>query len=342
MLPRISIYLTLAFVVNFLIQSFAFGLDVQSSDNDTAWIAEEATLEADVQAIVAPEKDVAPEGSWSGRWGHVSVSFLGKIWILGGREKGNSLNDVWVSSNGRGWKKITDSAPWPARRGHGAVVFEEKLWLMGGLGGGLRNDVWYSEDGESWHEATGAAPWPAREGHSTLVHDGRMWVIGGNTGDAEEGEIHDAWSSKDGVRWVPETADIAQRNFFMGRQFLEENATKEGIVVLESGLQYEVLREGDGRKPTADDRVRTHYAGTFIDGTPFDSSIERGQPFESFMSGGVIPGWIEALKNMKTGGKWRIFIPPELAYGEQGVGEIIPANSVLIFEMELLEILESP
>ncbi|VXD04995.1 FKBP-type peptidyl-prolyl cis-trans isomerase (rotamase) [Pseudomonas sp. 8Z] len=122
-----------------------------------------------------------------------------------------------------------------------------------------------------------------------------------------------------------------------GRAYLVENAKREGVTVLASGLQYEVLVAGEGAKPSADDQVRTHYHGTLIDGTVFDSSYERGQPAE-FPVGGVIPGWVEALQLMGTGSKWRLHVPSELAYGAQGVGSI-PPHSVLVFDVELLDIL---
>ncbi|SDI11034.1 FKBP-type peptidyl-prolyl cis-trans isomerase FklB [Pseudomonas flavescens] len=122
-----------------------------------------------------------------------------------------------------------------------------------------------------------------------------------------------------------------------GLAFLAENAKRQGITVLASGLQYEVLSAGEGAKPSRDDSVRTHYHGTLIDGSVFDSSYERGQPAE-FPVGGVIAGWTEALQLMATGSKWRLYVPSELAYGAQGVGGI-PPHSVLVFDVELLDIL---
>ncbi len=122
-----------------------------------------------------------------------------------------------------------------------------------------------------------------------------------------------------------------------GVAFLGENAAREGITVLASGLQYEVLASGEGAKPSAEDTIRAHYHGTLVDGTVFDSSYERGQPAE-FPVGGVIPGWVEALQLMNAGSKWRLYVPSELAYGAQGVGSI-PPHSVLVFDVELLEIL---
>lgn len=123
----------------------------------------------------------------------------------------------------------------------------------------------------------------------------------------------------------------------LGREYLVENAKREGVTVLPSGLQYEVLVTGEGAKPSREDTVRTHYHGTLVDGTVFDSSYERGQPAE-FPVGGVIAGWIEALQLMNAGSKWRLHVPSELAYGGQAVGSI-PPHSVLVFDVELLEIL---
>lgn len=122
-----------------------------------------------------------------------------------------------------------------------------------------------------------------------------------------------------------------------GVTFLAENAKREGITTLASGLQFEVLTAGDGAKPTREDQVRTHYHGTLIDGTVFDSSYDRGEPAE-FPVGGVIAGWTEALQLMNAGSKWRLYVPSELAYGAQGVGSI-PPHSVLVFDVELLDVL---
>lgn len=122
-----------------------------------------------------------------------------------------------------------------------------------------------------------------------------------------------------------------------GRAYLEENAKREGVTVLASGLQYEVLSNGEGAKPSRDDSVRTHYHGTLINGTVFDSSYQRGQPAE-FPVSGVIAGWTEALQLMNAGSKWRLHVPSELAYGAQNVGSI-PAHSVLVFDVELLDVL---
>ncbi|MHB8864912.1 MAG: FKBP-type peptidyl-prolyl cis-trans isomerase [Pirellulaceae bacterium] len=122
-----------------------------------------------------------------------------------------------------------------------------------------------------------------------------------------------------------------------GEAFLAENAKQEGVKTLPSGLQYKVLKEGTGPSPKETDTVRTHYHGTFINGKVFDSSVERGEPAE-FPVNRVIPGWTEALQLMKVGDKWQLFIPSKLAYGKRGSPGGIPADSTLIFEVELLEI----
>ncbi len=132
-------------------------------------------------------------------------------------------------------------------------------------------------------------------------------------------------------------AEAAKAAAGEGEAFLAENAKKAGIVVTESGLQYEVLVQGDGAKPSRSDKVRTHYHGTLIDGTVFDSSYNRGQPAE-FPVGGVIAGWTEALQLMPVGSKYRLYIPHNLAYGERGAGGAIKPYSALVFDVELLAI----
>lgn len=127
-------------------------------------------------------------------------------------------------------------------------------------------------------------------------------------------------------------------NIEKGKSFLEENAKRPGVVTLPSGLQYEVITEGNGKKPSATDRVKCHYEGTLIDGTLFDSPIKRGEP-AIFGVNQVIKGWVEALQLMTEGAKWKLFIPSELAYGAQQAGEMIPPHSTLIFEVELIEVL---
>ena len=132
--------------------------------------------------------------------------------------------------------------------------------------------------------------------------------------------------------------EVNDRNRAEGEAFLAENKKKSGVVVLPSGLQYEVLTEGKGKKPAATDRVQCHYHGTLINGEVFDSSVERGEP-AVFGVSQVIPGWVEALQLIPEGSKWRLFIPSDLAYGENGAGGKIAPNSTLIFDVELLKVL---
>lgn len=122
-----------------------------------------------------------------------------------------------------------------------------------------------------------------------------------------------------------------------GEKYLAENKKREGVVALSSGLQYKILKEGNGPKPTADDTVKCHYEGRLINGQVFDSSIKRGEPAE-FPVGGVIAGWVEALQLMPVGSKWQLYIPSELAYGAHGAGQAIGPNETLIFDVELLAI----
>ena len=129
-----------------------------------------------------------------------------------------------------------------------------------------------------------------------------------------------------------------EQNKASGEAFLANNAKKEGVVVLPSGLQYEVITEGNGKKPSATDSVQCHYEGTLIDGTIFDSSIKRGEP-AVFGVNQVIKGWVEALQLMQEGAKWRLYIPYDMAYGEHGAGEMIPPYSALVFDVELIKVL---
>ena len=130
---------------------------------------------------------------------------------------------------------------------------------------------------------------------------------------------------------------LMQKKSASGETFMEENAARPEVTTTASGLQYEVLIEGTGPMPSATDTVVTHYHGTLTDGTVFDSSVDRGSP-ASFPVNRVIAGWTEALQMMGVGSKWRLVIPPNLAYGERGAGAAIPPNATLVFEVELLEI----
>ncbi|WP_410016541.1 peptidylprolyl isomerase [Sodalis sp. C49] len=162
-------------------------------------------------------------------------------------------------------------------------------------------------------------------------------ALAGNSPAVPVDAIHRA------LRIIHERADAVrldrqQHLAVAGQQFLDANAKEEGVRQTESGLQFKVLAQGDGAIPSRQDRVSVHYTGRLLDGTVFDSSVQRGQPAE-FPVNGVIPGWIEALTLMPVGSKWELYIPHNLAYGERGAGASIPPFSALIFEVELLEIL---
>jgi FKBP-type peptidyl-prolyl cis-trans isomerase FklB len=137
-----------------------------------------------------------------------------------------------------------------------------------------------------------------------------------------------------GLRKIQETI---VKNAEEADKFLAENGKKPGVKTTASGLQYLVLKEGDGPTPKANDTVKVHYRGTFINGKEFDSSYAKGEP-QTFQTDGVIKGWTEALQMMKVGSKWQLFVPPDLAYGRGGLGQTIPPNSVLVFDIELLSI----
>ena len=139
--------------------------------------------------------------------------------------------------------------------------------------------------------------------------------------------------------FVEASAKEAAQNKEAVEKFLAENKTKEGVITTESGLQYKVEKEGTGEKPTAADRVKVHYTGTLLDGTKFDSSVDRGEPAEFGVSQ-VIRGWTEGLQIMPAGSKYIFWIPSDLAYGERGAGQDIKPNSVLKFEVELLEVIK--
>ncbi len=159
----------------------------------------------------------------------------------------------------------------------------------------------------------------------------------GDEPEVSEDQIRAAFQVISGRMQEAEAAK-AQLAAAAGEAFLAENAKKAGITVTASGLQYEVLNAGSGAKPSRSDKVRTHYHGTLIDGTVFDSSYNRGQPAE-FPVSGVIAGWTEALQLMPVGAKYRLYIPHNLAYGERGAGGAIKPYSALIFDVELLDIL---
>jgi len=134
-----------------------------------------------------------------------------------------------------------------------------------------------------------------------------------------------------------EMAKVGEKNAKEGKEFLAKNSKKKGVKTTSSGLQYTVIKAGKGKSPKATDKVETHYRGTLLDGTEFDSSYKRGEP-ATFPLNAVIPGWTEALQLMKVGGKHKIFVPSNLAYGPRGAGGVIGPNATLIFEIELLAI----
>jgi len=156
--------------------------------------------------------------------------------------------------------------------------------------------------------------------------------------DENNSVISDEMAQEIVTRYMQEIQNKKQSaNLEAGKKFLEENSKKSDVVTLPSGLQYSVIKTGDGPKPTAQDVVTTHYHGTLISGKVFDSSVERGEPAK-FPVGGVIKGWTEALQLMPVGSKWKLFIPSDLAYGDRGAGGDIGPGETLIFEVELLSI----
>jgi FKBP-type peptidyl-prolyl cis-trans isomerase len=155
--------------------------------------------------------------------------------------------------------------------------------------------------------------------------------------EPEAQQVLQTWSIKMREEYQKKQAELGEKNAEEGKKFLEENKKKEGIKTTASGLQYQVLKSGSGPSPKASDKVKVHYKGTLINGTQFDSSIDRGEP-ATFEVDKVIKGWTEAMQMMKVGDKWKLFIPSELAYGSRGNMRTIPPNSTLIFEVELLGI----
>lgn len=155
--------------------------------------------------------------------------------------------------------------------------------------------------------------------------------------EAQCQQLVQAYSMRKQQEQMAESQKAGTENLEKGQAFLAENGQKEGVTTTESGLQYEVMQEGSGASPSAEDRVTVHYHGTTIDGTVFDSSVDRGEP-ASFGLSQVIKGWTEGLQLMKTGAKYKFFIPSDLAYGPRGAGGDIGPNETLIFEVELISI----
>ena len=160
-----------------------------------------------------------------------------------------------------------------------------------------------------------------------------------NVDDLIAGFIQAIKGDSSAMKMNPQQAQQYLQTYFVEAQAREAKKTKEGVITTESGLQYKVEKEGTGAKPTATDKVKVHYTGTLLDGTKFDSSVDRGEPAE-FGVGQVIKGWTEGLQIMPVGSKYIFWIPAELAYGERGAGQDIKPNSVLKFEVELLDIVK--
>lgn len=154
---------------------------------------------------------------------------------------------------------------------------------------------------------------------------------------AEAQQIVEDFFRKQEEKQRAEAAEKYKEAKSEGEKYLSENAKKEGVVTLPSGLQYQVLKEGNGKSPKATDKVVCHYEGMLIDGTMFDSSVQRGEP-ATFPLNGVIAGWTEGLQLMKEGAKYRFFIPYQLGYGERGAGASIPPFATLVFDVELIEV----
>jgi len=167
-----------------------------------------------------------------------------------------------------------------------------------------------------------------------MVSKGLEDALAGRKALLTEDEVRDAIAAMQGEMKAKQAARLAAR---AGEVYLTENRSKPGVTTLPSGLQYKVLRAGDGRRPSASDTVEYHYRGSFIDGTEFDSSYRRGQPTILKLDGAIIRGWTEALQLMPVGSRWQVFIPPQLAYGERGTGTVGP-NATVIFELELLAV----
>lgn len=153
----------------------------------------------------------------------------------------------------------------------------------------------------------------------------------------EMGQILTAYQQEMQMKQMAEAAAAAE-NEKLAQEYLENNGKQDGVITLESGLQYKVIKAGEGVSPQAESTVQVHYSGTLLDGTEFDSSYKRGEP-ASFPVNGVISGWTEALQLMKEGAKWQLVIPAELAYAERGAPPMIPPNATLLFDVELLKIL---
>ncbi|WP_371378532.1 FKBP-type peptidyl-prolyl cis-trans isomerase [Thalassotalea aquiviva] len=178
---------------------------------------------------------------------------------------------------------------------------------------------------------------PFKEFDVTAVQAGLADALAGVASQVSQEDLQEAFTVVS-QKLQEQEAALAKEAASAGEAYLAENAKRDEVTVTESGLQYEVLVEGDGEKPTTESTIRAHYYGTFTDGKVFDSSYDRGQPAE-FPVSGVISGWTEALQLMSVGSKWRLHIPYSLAYGERGSQGAIPPYATLVFDVELLAIL---
>lgn len=163
----------------------------------------------------------------------------------------------------------------------------------------------------------------------------RDWFADGAS-KLSDAELNPAYAAVQAKQQAAQAEQSAAQSA-IADQFMAQNGAREGVISTESGLQYEVLESGDGATPTKESTVVVHYHGTFVDGSVFDSSVQRGEP-AAFGVTQVIPAWTEALQLMSVGDKWRVYAPPHLAYGEQGAGGVIPPNTALIFEVHLIGI----
>jgi len=176
-----------------------------------------------------------------------------------------------------------------------------------------------------------------------VLHQGLLDSYKGNTPlltQEETAEIQQQFAQKQQEKQIKEKVEMITKNKEAAEEFLKENAAREGVKTTESGLQYLVISQGDGPKPKAEDMVKVHYKGTLLDGTEFDSSYSRNEP-AVFPLNQVIPGWTEAVQLMNVGSKFKLFLPPDLAYGDRGAPPVIEPGSLLVFEVELLGI-ETP
>jgi len=224
----------------------------------------------------------------------------------------------------------------------GGILFTAVACTSGGVGGGKSSLETQSEKasyaiglemGASLHAFASDIDLPSLiQGITDTLTDRQVLMA---SADARAAVMEFARAAQEGMN--ERRSELAEKNLAEGQAYLASNGDRDGVLTTTTGLQYEVIREGDGASPTSSDQVTVHYRGTLIDDTQFDSSYDRDQP-ATFPVNGVIPGWTEGLQRMKVGGKYRLVIPSELAYGEAGSGQVIGPNATLVFEVELLGI----